>query len=168
MRLTKFRRVVATAATVALGGTGLVALGALSAAPAGAAGNPNTTYEFDCTTALAAGEVVPIPVTANLNASPDPSAPTGASFGASGALTFSLSGPFLAGLAANGVVGAGGLGLTVSGVNIGPTSTSSTGSYTYGQCLRREPIQCEQHAGGRGVVCLRCYFGHVHVRYRCR
>lgn len=105
-------------------------IGLTAATPAGASINANTTYEFDCTTSLSAGTVAPFAVTANLNASPDPSAPTGASFGASGAVSVSLVGPFIGGLAANGVVSST-VGLDLGGVTIGSTDGTATGSYAY-------------------------------------
>jgi hypothetical protein len=129
------RRIAAVGGSLAIGAGALVAMVGLSALPASAGGNPNVTYEFDCTTTLSPGTVAPFAVTTNLNATPDPSFPSGATYGAAGAISETLVGPFVAGLAGNGVVTAGtaSLGLTITGLGVGPTDAHSTGSYSYSQ-----------------------------------
>jgi hypothetical protein len=108
------------------------AVAVLAPTPAFAGSNPNTTYEYDCTSTLQAGAAAPFPVTANLTATPDPTFFNGGSFGAAGALSFTLAGGVIAGLASNNVLGTPGPGLTVAGLTIGSTDGTATGSYTYG------------------------------------
>ena len=116
-----------------------MAFTAFSATPAGAGIHPNTSYEYDCTTALSPGVAAPFLVTSNLNGAPDPSAPTGATWNASGALTFTLVGPFVAGLAANGVVGANGIGLDVANLTIASVNGTASGSYVYNHNFPESP-----------------------------
>jgi hypothetical protein len=128
------RRTAAGGAALSLiAGTMFAALAAFGgAAPAGATTNANTTYEFDCTTSLSPGTVAPYTVVANLATTPstDVTLP-GASFSASGSLTFPILGAVVGGLAANKVLPSTGLGLDISGLVIGSTDGSATGSYTY-------------------------------------
>src|SRR5262249_59923197 len=91
--------------------------------------NANTSYEFDCTTTLQAGVAAPFLLTTNLNAAPDPSFPSGAKFGASGAVTGSVVAPVVAGL--EQALGPASIGLNVAGVNFGPLDAHSTGSAAY-------------------------------------
>ena len=67
----------------------------------------------------------------NLNASPDPSAPIGAHFGAAGAISTTFVGGFVAGLEANSVVGPSGIGATINNATIGSTDGTATGTYVY-------------------------------------
>jgi hypothetical protein len=131
------RRISAAAAAIATSLATLVGLVGFTGAPAFAGTNANTSYEFDCTTSLSAGQVAPFIVTANLNAAPDPSFPSGATFGASGALSFTLSGGFIAGFAANGVLLPGGVGLTVHDLALSSTDGTATGSYAYNQTFAK-------------------------------
>ncbi len=109
---------------------GLVGAG-FTALPASAGINANTNYEFDCTTSLSPGTVAPFLVTTNLNASPDPSFPTGATFGAAGAISETLQGGFIAGFAQQGVLTPAGVGLQVSDLTLSSTDGTATGSYSY-------------------------------------
>jgi hypothetical protein len=109
---------------------------ALTAAPAVAGINPNTSYEFDCTTPLQAG-TNPFEVVANLSAAPDPSFYNGASFGAGGALTFPISGGVVAGFAGNGITHTG---LNIAGLTIGSTDGSANGTYTYSQSFGQQNV----------------------------
>ncbi|HTR71286.1 MAG TPA: hypothetical protein VMH41_13805 [Mycobacteriales bacterium] len=122
-----------SARAVAVGGTLSVVASlagiALTQAPALAGSNAGTSYEYDCTTALQAGQTGPFEIVTNLAATPDPSFYQGGSFGAAGALTFPIPGSEAAGLAANGITATG---LTVSGLTIASTDGTATGSYTYG------------------------------------
>ena len=74
------------------------------AGPAGAAtdatGPPPTGdvyYEADCTTSFQAGVTAPYLIGLNINASPNGSAPSGATFGATGTVDFPLIAPVVAG-----------------------------------------------------------------------
>ena len=127
MHRRRFRRRV----TAVVGVVGLLAalLVALAAAPASAGSNPNTTYELDCTTTLQPGVAAPFLLTANLNATPDPSFPTGASFGAAGALTGSVPAPVVAGL--EQALGPAQIGLNLGGVVLGSTDGTATGTAPY-------------------------------------
>lgn len=127
----KRRRVSALAAAIATSVATLLGLVALSPGTAFAGINANTSYEFDCTTALAANTVAPFIVTANLNGAPDPRFPTGATFGVSGALSFTLQGGFIAGFAQNGVLTPAGVGLNVHDLTLGSTDGTATGSSVY-------------------------------------
>jgi hypothetical protein len=107
---------------------------ALTASPASAGTNPNTSYEVDCTSGLLAGQsAVPFVVTANLNGIADPSFPTGASFKAAGALSFSITGGTIGGFAQNNVLGSGNttVGLTIGGMTFASADGTASGSYNY-------------------------------------
>jgi hypothetical protein len=70
-----------------------------SVAPASAGTNGPTTYEADCTTSLAAGQVAPFVPGLDVNGAPEPPlSPTGLQFGVSGEATATVIGPVLAGL----------------------------------------------------------------------
>ena len=75
--------------------------------PAAAASSGPVTYEADCTTQAFPGVVTPFVQRVNADAAPDPSTPTGATFGASGTFTVTVPGSLLATLEALGVTGAG-------------------------------------------------------------
>jgi hypothetical protein len=111
----------------------------LAASPASAGINPNTTYEYDCTTALQPGQAAPFAITANLNGAPSPSFPTSATFGASGALSITFVGGLVAGLESNNVVGPSGVGATITGLNIASTDGTATGSYSYSHTFPQTP-----------------------------
>jgi hypothetical protein len=131
VRRTTQRRRATALATVLATAAGLLAF-VLTAPPASAGTNPNTRYELDCTTTLGASTAVsPFLVTANLNATPDPSFPTGATFAASGALSFTVQGPQLSAFAGNGILVGGQIGLNVAGLQISSTDGTATGSYNY-------------------------------------
>jgi hypothetical protein len=131
VRRTNQRRRATALVTVLATAAGLLAF-VLAAPPASAGTNPNTTYEFDCTTSLGASTAVsPFLVTANLNASPDPSFPTGATFGATGALSVTVQGPQLSAFAGNGLLIGGQIAMSVNGLQISSTDGTATGSYAY-------------------------------------
>src|SRR5262249_13160797 len=130
-RLTAGIAAIATAIGTLLGLVGV----ALTTTPASAGMNANTSYEFDCTTSLQAGVAAPFLLTTNLNAAPDPSFPSGAKFGASGAVTGSVIAPVVAGL--EQALGPASIGLNVAGVNFGPLDTHSTGSAAYSQSFAK-------------------------------
>ena len=130
-RTTTRRRVTALGAVIATAASMLATL-AITASPASAGINPNTKYEIDCTTTLGASTAVsPFIVTANLNAAPDPRFPTGATFGASGALSFTIQGPQLAAFAGNGILVGGQIGMNIAGLKISSTDGTATGTYNY-------------------------------------
>jgi hypothetical protein len=141
------RRFSAVAAAIATSLATLVGLVGFSAGTAFAGTNANTSYEFDCTTALSAGQVAPFIATANLNAAPDPSFPTGATFGASGALSFTLAGGFIAGFASNGVLTPAGVGLNVHNLVLGSTDGTATGSFNYNHSFAQTPAITNTVAG---------------------
>src|SRR5262249_57154579 len=130
-RLTAGVAAIATAIGTLLGLVGV----ALTTTPASAGMNANTSYEFDCTTTLQAGVAAPFLLTTNLNAAPDPSFPSGAKFGASGAVTGSVVAPVVAGL--EQAVAPASIGLNVAGVNFGPLDAHSTGSAAYSQSFAK-------------------------------
>lgn len=125
LRLTAVGAAIATAIGTLLGLAGV----ALTTVPASAGTNPNTSFEFDCTTTLQPGVAAPFLLTANLNGAPDPSFPTGASFGVSGALTGSIPAPVVAGL--EQALGPATIGLNLGGVTLGSTDGTATGSSAY-------------------------------------
>ncbi len=94
----------------------------------GAATNGPTTYEADCTTSLAAGEVAPFITGLNASASPDPSAPTGAAFGASGSASVTIIGPVIAGVEQQ--LSSPTIGAAVN-ETLGSTDGTATGTYAY-------------------------------------
>ncbi|HTR70424.1 MAG TPA: hypothetical protein VMH41_09390, partial [Mycobacteriales bacterium] len=118
----------AIAAGGALAVVASVAGVALAQAPALAGTNAGTSYEYDCTTSLQAGEVAPFEVVANLTAAPDPALNSGGPFGATGALTFPVPGSEAAGFYSYGITSTG---LNVSGLVIGSPDGTATGTYTY-------------------------------------
>lgn len=140
------RTVAALAGLATLAGTTLALIGLTSTAAFGGT-NPNTTYELDCTTALSPGTVAPFAVTLNLNGAPDPSFPTGATFGASGALTVALSGGFIAGFASNGVLTPAGVGISVNNAVISSTDGTASGSFTYNHTFAQVPATTSTVAG---------------------
>jgi hypothetical protein len=125
VRVTAVGAAIATAMATLLGLVGV----ALTAAPASAGTNANTSYEFDCTTTLQPGVAAPFLITANLNGAPDPAFPTGASFGVSGALTGSIPAPVVAGL--EQALNPATIGLNLGGVTLGSTDGTATGSSPY-------------------------------------
>jgi hypothetical protein len=131
VRRTTQRRRATALVTVLATAAGLLAF-VLTAPPASAGTNPNTTYELDCTTTLGASTAVsPFLVTANLNAAPDPSFPTGATFGATGALSVTVQGPQMSAFAGNGLLITGQIAMSVAGLEISSTDGTATGSYSY-------------------------------------
>jgi hypothetical protein len=131
VRRTTQRRRATALVTVLATAAGLLAF-VLTAPPASAGTNPNTRYELDCTTSLGASTAVsPFLVTANLNAAPDPSFPTGATFGATGALSVTVQGPQLSAFAGNGLLIGGQIAMSVNGLQISSTDGTATGSYSY-------------------------------------
>src|SRR5260370_39852519 len=116
----------------------LFASSVLALAPGATAGTHGTvTYEADCTTALQAGSVVPFVAGLSVNASPDPSAPTGATFGATGTATVTLVGPVVAGIQSS-VVAAASLGASIS-ETIGSTDATATGTFLYTHTFATQP-----------------------------
>jgi hypothetical protein len=101
---------------------------ALSEGPAGAGTNGTTTYEADCTSALAGSEAAPFVEGLNVTATPDPSPATGGSFGATGTATQTIIGPVIAGLEQAIAPTSVGAATTET---IGSTNGSATGSYAY-------------------------------------
>jgi hypothetical protein len=133
VRRTTQRRRATALVTVLATAAGLLAF-VLTAPPASAGTNPNTTYDVECRPQLGSpsSPANPFIVTANLNATPSPSYPTGATFGAAGALSFTAQGPVLAAFAANGILNPDGTtGLTVTNLKLGTTDGSATGVYDY-------------------------------------
>lgn len=130
-RTTTRRRVTAVGAAVAAGASILATL-AFTAAPASAGSNGPTKYEVDCNPVQgSSGAPNPFIVTAVLSGATDPSYPTGASFSASGALSFTAQGPVFSAFAANGLLIGGQIGLNVTNVKLSSTDGSATGSYSY-------------------------------------
>jgi hypothetical protein len=104
-------------------------------------------YEADCTTSFQANVVAPYLIGLNINASPDGSAPTGASFGATGTVDFPLIGPVVAGGEASVL---GGL-TTMLGVStnfiIGSTDGTATGTFAYTHTFAAVPVGSPGSAG---------------------
>ena len=124
----------------------LAGLIGVSAAPAGAGTNGTTTYEADCTTSLQAGVVAPFVQGLNANGAPDPSFPTGATFGASGASSSTVIGPVVAGI--EQALNSPNLGMAVNEV-VGSTDGTATGSFSYVHDFGSEPAApARQIAGG--------------------
>jgi hypothetical protein len=100
-----------------------------------AAAAAGTSYELDCTDTTPIGVLAaPFTVTLNITPSPANALPTGASFGASGSLTVTLSGGIIAALAtfvAGVDLTQNGIGLAVPSAEIGSTDGTATGTYTY-------------------------------------
>lgn len=115
----------------------MLVIGPSTAAFAGSPGS--VTYELDCTTSLAAGTVAPFAVTTTLTGAPDASFPTSGAFGAGGAYTLTLVGPFIAGLEQQGVVTAAGIGVNAVNAVFGPNDGTATGTYTYNHSFAQVP-----------------------------
>jgi large repetitive protein len=93
---------------------------------------------------LAAGQVAPFVQGLAIDAQPDPSAPTGASFGASGTATSTIIGPVVAGLEqalAPASIGA------VPTETIGSTDGTATGSFAYTHTYANVPALGRQIPG---------------------
>ena len=134
----RFRRVgAATASLATIAGTAMLVMGPTAPAFAGTPGS--VTYELDCTTSLSAGTVAPFAVTTTLTGAPDGSFPTNGAFGAGGAYTVTLVGPFIAGLEQQGVVTAAGVGANVINAVLGNNDGSATGTYTYNHSFAQVP-----------------------------
>ena len=119
------RRLTALGSVVAMIATSL-ALTIGLAGPAGATSSGTIGYEADCAgVGLAAGNTAPFGVFVTGNTTTDTAFPTGATFGASGAVVVNASGAFIAGLTANGF-SSGGLG--VDTLKVG--ARNATGTYT--------------------------------------
>jgi hypothetical protein len=120
-------RVVRAGILAALGS--LVVMIAGPASVARASTNGQTTYEADCMgTGLGAGQTAPFVIGLNITAAPDGLAATGATFGATGAASFTLIGPVVAG--ANAVIFSPTINVSVTD-KVGSTDGTATGSFTY-------------------------------------
>jgi hypothetical protein len=109
----------------------LAALIGASVAPAGAGTSGPTTYEADCTTSLAAGQVAPFVQGLDVNGAPEPPlSPTGLRFGVSGAATGTVIGPVLAGLEQAVPGGTPTIGVEWTEA-VGSTDGTATGTFSY-------------------------------------
>lgn len=137
------KRIAASAAALVLSAGVLGAVIDLSAAqPAGATTNGTTTYEYDCTTTLEPGAVAPFGVTADLDTSTDSVTLPNATFGATGELSYTLVGQFVAAFASEGVLTSSGVALNVTDQTIASTDGSATGSYSFsGAWTGRQPTE---------------------------
>jgi hypothetical protein len=109
----------------------LAALIGASVAPASAGTNGPTTYEADCTTSLAAGQVAPFVQGLDVNGAPEPPlSPTGLRFGVSGAATGTVIGPVLAGLEQAVPGGTPTIGVAWTEA-VGSTDGTATGTFSY-------------------------------------
>lgn len=119
-----------------MSGMALAAIGAFGAGPAGAVNNnpsgnptsPAVSYEGDCTTSLAAGEVAPFISSTVINTTTDTAAPTGATFGVAGAVSQTIIGPIIAGV--NAQLNPSTYAESVT-ETFGSTDGHATGTYTY-------------------------------------
>jgi hypothetical protein len=103
-RIRKRRAVVAGFAVALVGAAMIPPLSHAFASTDGGGGD--VLYEADCTTSLKAGVAAPYLIGLNLNASPDSSPATGATFGATGSIDFPVLGPVIAGLEGLNFLGA--------------------------------------------------------------
>jgi neocarzinostatin family protein len=111
-----------------------VALSAVLAAapPATAGSSGQVTYEADCTTTSAAGDVAPFVLGLDVTPSVTSAAPTGAQFGASGSASLTVIGPIVAGL--EGALHLATLSASVD-ETVSSTDGTATGSYEYTKAL---------------------------------
>jgi large repetitive protein len=120
----------------------------MNIAPAGAVSSGPTTYEVDCVgSGLAAGQTAPFIQGLNVNTSADNLAPTGATFGVSGTATETLIGPIVAGAEQVVNLSTFGLGAILSGVTVGSTDGTATGSFTYNHTFPNQPVSGRQVLG---------------------
>jgi hypothetical protein len=117
-----------------IGLSGAVPADAVNNNPPGNVTSPVLTYESDCTSALAPGQVAPFITSTSINTTTDTQPPAGAistppeSFGVSGTITQVLPGPLLAGLNQNLNPTTIAIGVTQT---FGSTDGRATGTATY-------------------------------------